>query len=146
VKKLDTSAPLVHNEHDFLGLVGNIACLWHANITELVGYCVEHGQWLLVNEYMSTTAMKILWSALSLQPSMIKRVDLGICGSCLVNRPALWRLPPLLGWHLCYWMELVNKWLAFGTAACKYIALHWLGLALWGRSWASSQVPCLKFI
>ncbi len=60
MKKLDTSAPLVQNEHDFLGLVGNIACLWHANITELVGYCVEHGQWLLVYEYMSTTAMKIL--------------------------------------------------------------------------------------
>ncbi len=78
--------------------------------------------------------------------AMIKRVDLGICGSCLVNRPVLWSLPPLLGWHLCYWMELVNKWLAFGTAACKYIALHWLGLAVWGRSWASSEIPCLKFI
>jgi hypothetical protein len=78
--------------------------------------------------------------------AMIKRVDLEICGSCLVDRPVLWSLPPLLGWHLCYWMELVNKWLAFGTVACKYIAMHWLGLALWGRSWASSQIPCLKFI
>jgi hypothetical protein len=73
-------------------------------------------------------------------------LDLGICGSCIVNRPVLWSLPPLLGWHLCYWMELVNKWSAFGTAACKDIALHWLGLAFWGGSWASSQIPCLKFI
>jgi serine/threonine protein kinase len=53
VKKLDTSAPLVQNEQDFLGVVSNIARLRHANITELVGYCAEHGQRLLVYEYLN---------------------------------------------------------------------------------------------
>ncbi|KAL2630353.1 hypothetical protein R1flu_015039 [Riccia fluitans] len=53
VKKLDTSAPVVQNEEDFLATVGNIARLRHVNITELVGYCSEHGQRLLVYEYIS---------------------------------------------------------------------------------------------
>ncbi|KAL3688237.1 hypothetical protein R1sor_014546 [Riccia sorocarpa] len=53
VKKLETSAPVVQNEEDFLAIVGNIARLRHVNITELVGYCSEHGQRLLVYEYVS---------------------------------------------------------------------------------------------
>ncbi|KAH9531195.1 hypothetical protein CY35_19G024200 [Sphagnum magellanicum] len=53
VKKLDTSAPLVQSEPNFLRVVGNIARLRHANIIELVGYCAEHGQRLLVYEYVS---------------------------------------------------------------------------------------------
>ncbi len=53
MKKLDTSAPLVQSEPNFLRVVGNIARLRHANIIELVGYCAEHGQRLLVYEYVS---------------------------------------------------------------------------------------------
>eukprot|EP00246_Nothoceros_aenigmaticus_P009128 TRINITY_DN24456_c0_g1_i1.p1 TRINITY_DN24456_c0_g1~~TRINITY_DN24456_c0_g1_i1.p1 ORF type:complete len:763 (-),score=140.24 TRINITY_DN24456_c0_g1_i1:356-2644(-) len=53
VKKLDTTAPLVQNEEDFLSIVASISRLRHSNITELVGYCAEHGQRLLVYEYVS---------------------------------------------------------------------------------------------
>ncbi|CAM6038456.1 unnamed protein product [Sphagnum compactum] len=53
VKVLDKSAPQVQSEQDFLKLVSNIAHIQHANITELVGYCVEHGQRLLVYKYVS---------------------------------------------------------------------------------------------
>ncbi|KAH8936263.1 hypothetical protein BDL97_17G076400 [Sphagnum fallax] len=77
VKVLDKSAPQVQSEQDFLKLVSNIAHIQHANITELVGYCVEHGQRLLVYKYVSngtlhealhcyeTTATKkhLSWSA-----------------------------------------------------------------------------------
>ncbi|KAG6542069.1 hypothetical protein Mapa_016533 [Marchantia paleacea] len=64
VKKLDTSAPVVQNEEDFLAIVGNIARLRHVNITELVGYCSEHGQRLLVYEYVSRgTLHEMLHSA-----------------------------------------------------------------------------------
>ncbi|KAG0585122.1 hypothetical protein KC19_3G260300 [Ceratodon purpureus] len=53
VKKLDTSSPLVQNEQDFLGILSGMARLRHGNITELVGYCAEHGQRLLVYQYVN---------------------------------------------------------------------------------------------
>ncbi|KAG0595427.1 hypothetical protein M758_UG165900 [Ceratodon purpureus] len=53
VKKLDTDASMVQNESDFLGVVDSLARLQHTNSAELVGYCVEHGQRLLVYEYIS---------------------------------------------------------------------------------------------
>lgn len=53
VKKLDTSASMSQKDDDFLEVVSNISKLRHSNIVELVGYCVEHRQHLLVYEYMS---------------------------------------------------------------------------------------------
>lgn len=53
VKKLESSSPLVQNEQDFLGILLNMARLRHGNITELIGYCAEHGQRLLVYQYVS---------------------------------------------------------------------------------------------
>lgn len=43
VKKIDSSALYlsVQTDEDFLDAVSNISRLRHANITELVGYCVE---------------------------------------------------------------------------------------------------------
>lgn len=53
VKKLGTSASMLQKDDDFLEVVSNISNLCHINIVELVGYCVEHSQHLLVYEYMS---------------------------------------------------------------------------------------------
>ncbi|GLJ33677.1 hypothetical protein SUGI_0676780 [Cryptomeria japonica] len=53
IKKLDCLASMLEKDEDFLELVANISKLRHGNITELVGYCFEHGQRLLVYEYMS---------------------------------------------------------------------------------------------
>ncbi|KAJ7951417.1 Strubbelig-receptor family protein [Quillaja saponaria] len=51
VKKIDSS--ILHNElsEDFTEIVSNISQLQHPNVTELVGYCSEHGQHLLVYEF-----------------------------------------------------------------------------------------------
>ncbi|KAH9301682.1 hypothetical protein KI387_013265, partial [Taxus chinensis] len=51
VKKIDNSASFVQKDEDFLEIVSNMSRLRHPNITELVGYCTEHGQCLLVYEY-----------------------------------------------------------------------------------------------
>lgn len=51
VKKMDNSALSVQKDEDFLEIVSNMSRLRHSNITELVGYCTEHGQCLLVYEY-----------------------------------------------------------------------------------------------
>eukprot|EP00249_Psilotum_nudum_P014260 c24741_g1_i2 orf=1-1797(-) len=54
VKKIDTlssSSMQVERDEDFVEVVSNISRLRHANICELVGYCMEHGQRLLVYEY-----------------------------------------------------------------------------------------------
>eukprot|EP00249_Psilotum_nudum_P004951 c18454_g1_i4 orf=536-2632(+) len=52
VKKIDTSpSPSIQKDEDFVETVSNISRLRHANIVELVGYCTEHGQHLLVYEY-----------------------------------------------------------------------------------------------
>ncbi|KAG8388453.1 hypothetical protein BUALT_Bualt02G0127400 [Buddleja alternifolia] len=49
VKKLNSSS--VSIAEDFLGTVSNISMLHHPNVTELVGYCCEHGQYLLVYKF-----------------------------------------------------------------------------------------------
>ncbi|KAG9159050.1 hypothetical protein Leryth_018593 [Lithospermum erythrorhizon] len=49
VKKINSSA--LASSEDFLLIVLNISKLHHPNVTELVGYCSEHGQYLLVNEF-----------------------------------------------------------------------------------------------
>ncbi|KAK4267118.1 hypothetical protein QN277_023945 [Acacia crassicarpa] len=50
VKKIDSSI-LPHDSRDFIEIVSNISNLHHPNVTELVGYCSEHGQHLLVYEF-----------------------------------------------------------------------------------------------
>ncbi|EYU21256.1 hypothetical protein ABFS82_09G129700 [Erythranthe guttata] len=49
VKKINSSA--VSNSEDFLEIVSEISRLHHPNVTELVGYCSEHGQHLLIYEF-----------------------------------------------------------------------------------------------
>ncbi|KAG8380230.1 hypothetical protein BUALT_Bualt07G0171700 [Buddleja alternifolia] len=49
VKKVNSSA--LSNSEDFLDIVSEISRLNHPNVTELVGYCSEHGQHLLVYEF-----------------------------------------------------------------------------------------------
>ncbi|XP_073049561.1 protein STRUBBELIG-RECEPTOR FAMILY 7-like [Primulina eburnea] len=49
VKKINSSA--LPNSKDFLEIVLDISRLNHPNVTELLGYCFEHGQHLLVHEF-----------------------------------------------------------------------------------------------
>ncbi|KAB1218266.1 Protein STRUBBELIG-RECEPTOR FAMILY 7 [Morella rubra] len=51
VKKIDSSALPGELSEAFTEMVSNISQLHHQNVTELVGYCSEHGQHLLVYEF-----------------------------------------------------------------------------------------------
>ncbi|CAI0419347.1 unnamed protein product [Linum tenue] len=51
VKKIDTAALSSEMSEDFVEVVSKISDLHHTNVTELVGYCSEHGQHLLVYEF-----------------------------------------------------------------------------------------------
>nr|CAD1832274.1 unnamed protein product [Ananas comosus var. bracteatus] len=51
VKKINFNALPNSSSGDFIELVSNISCLHHPNLSELVGYCNEHGQHLLVYEF-----------------------------------------------------------------------------------------------
>ncbi|KAK3220652.1 hypothetical protein Dsin_014622 [Dipteronia sinensis] len=51
VKKIDSSALPSELSDDFIEIVSNISQLNHPNVMELVGYCSEYGQHLLVYEY-----------------------------------------------------------------------------------------------
>ncbi|KAF7843704.1 protein STRUBBELIG-RECEPTOR FAMILY 7-like [Senna tora] len=51
VKKIDSSVLSNDMSEDFIEVVSNISQLHHPNVTELVGYCSEHGQHLLVYEF-----------------------------------------------------------------------------------------------
>lgn len=57
VKKLDTSTLSLQKPEDFLEAVSNMSRLHHPNITELVGYCTEHEQYLLVYEYFDNGSL-----------------------------------------------------------------------------------------
>lgn len=52
IKKIDSAAVSLQEEDNFLEAVSNMSRLRHPNITTLAGYCVEHGQRLLVYEYI----------------------------------------------------------------------------------------------
>ncbi|XP_061340761.1 protein STRUBBELIG-RECEPTOR FAMILY 8 isoform X1 [Gastrolobium bilobum] len=52
VKKIDNSALSLQEEDNFLEAVSNMSRLRHPNIVTLSGYCAEHGQRLLVYEYI----------------------------------------------------------------------------------------------
>ncbi|KAF7805903.1 protein STRUBBELIG-RECEPTOR FAMILY 3-like [Senna tora] len=58
VKKLDKRVSDQQKDHEFLELVNNIDTIRHANIVELIGYCVEHGQRLLIYEYCSNGSLQ----------------------------------------------------------------------------------------
>ena len=47
------SISLVEKEDDFMEIVSSISGFRHSNISELVGYCGEHGQRLLVHDYFN---------------------------------------------------------------------------------------------
>lgn len=49
MKKINSS--ILANSEDFLEIVSDISRLKHPNVTELVGYCCEHRQHLLVYEF-----------------------------------------------------------------------------------------------
>ncbi|KAJ4912869.1 Protein STRUBBELIG-RECEPTOR FAMILY 8 [Raphanus sativus] len=52
VKKIDNAALSLQEEDNFLEAVSNMSRLSHPNIVPLAGYCTEHGQRLLVYEYV----------------------------------------------------------------------------------------------
>ncbi|GAB2268814.1 Protein STRUBBELIG-REPTOR FAMILY 6 [Dionaea muscipula] len=56
VKKIDSSV-IVNYSGDFTEIVANISRLHHPNITELVGYCSEHGQHLLIYEFQKNGSL-----------------------------------------------------------------------------------------
>ncbi|CAD6205003.1 unnamed protein product [Miscanthus lutarioriparius] len=51
VKKLNSTALPRQSSDDFYELVSNISKLHHPNLSELVGYCMEHGQHLLIYDF-----------------------------------------------------------------------------------------------
>ncbi|WOK93290.1 protein STRUBBELIG-RECEPTOR FAMILY 6-like [Canna indica] len=57
VKKINSSALPNHSPDDFIELVSNISCLHHPNLSELVGYCSQYGQYLLVYEYYNNGSL-----------------------------------------------------------------------------------------
>ncbi|XP_050213401.1 protein STRUBBELIG-RECEPTOR FAMILY 3-like [Mercurialis annua] len=54
VKKLNSMCIRQHTDEQFLDLVATLSKLRHPNIVQLVGYCIEHGQRLLVYKYCET--------------------------------------------------------------------------------------------
>ncbi|KAI3521283.1 hypothetical protein L1887_10744 [Cichorium endivia] len=57
VKKINSSALPGHLSDDFIDIVSDVSRLRHPNVTELVGYCNEHGQHLLVYEFLKNGSL-----------------------------------------------------------------------------------------
>lgn len=52
IKKIDIAALSLQEEDNFVEAVSNMSRLRHPNIVPLAGYCAEHGQCLLVYDYV----------------------------------------------------------------------------------------------
>ncbi|EXB77034.1 Protein STRUBBELIG-RECEPTOR FAMILY 8 [Morus notabilis] len=57
IKKIDNAALSLQEEDNFLEAVSNMSRLRHPNIVTLVGYCAEHGQRLLVYEFVGNGSL-----------------------------------------------------------------------------------------
>ncbi|XP_076942440.1 protein STRUBBELIG-RECEPTOR FAMILY 7-like isoform X2 [Bidens hawaiensis] len=57
VKKINSSALRGDLSENFIDAVSDISRLRHPNVTELVGYCCEHGQHLLVYEFLKNGSL-----------------------------------------------------------------------------------------
>ncbi|KAJ6885417.1 STRUBBELIG-RECEPTOR FAMILY 8-like [Populus alba x Populus x berolinensis] len=57
IKKIDNAALSLQEEDNFLEAVSNMSHLRHPNIVSLAGYCVEHGQRLLVYEFIANGSL-----------------------------------------------------------------------------------------
>ncbi|XP_065878371.1 protein STRUBBELIG-RECEPTOR FAMILY 8 [Euphorbia lathyris] len=57
IKKIDNAALSLQEEDNFLEAVSNMSRLRHPNIISLAGYCTEHGQRLLVYEYVGNGSL-----------------------------------------------------------------------------------------
>ncbi|KAI3737804.1 hypothetical protein L2E82_27816 [Cichorium intybus] len=57
VKKIKSTALHGQLSEDFLEIVSDVSRLRHPNVTELVGYCSEHGQHLLVYEFLKNGSL-----------------------------------------------------------------------------------------
>ncbi|XP_027174137.1 protein STRUBBELIG-RECEPTOR FAMILY 2 [Coffea eugenioides] len=57
VKNISTVELSLHEEEQFLNVVRNASRLRHPNIVTLLGYCMEHGQHLLVYEYVRNLSL-----------------------------------------------------------------------------------------
>ncbi|KAG8634325.1 hypothetical protein MANES_17G027800v8 [Manihot esculenta] len=57
IKKIDNAALSLQEEDNFLEAVSNMSRLRHPNLLSLVGYCAEHGQRLLVYEYIGNGSL-----------------------------------------------------------------------------------------
>nr|GMD83014.1 protein STRUBBELIG-RECEPTOR FAMILY 8 [Ipomoea batatas] len=57
IKKIDSAALSLQEEDNFLEAISNMSRLRHPNIVPLVGYCAEHGQRLLVYDYVGNGSL-----------------------------------------------------------------------------------------
>lgn len=57
VKKIKSSALPGDLSEDFIDIVSDVSRLRHPNVTELIGYCSEHGQHLLVYEFLKNGSL-----------------------------------------------------------------------------------------
>lgn len=57
IKKVDNAALSLQEEDNFLEAVSNMSRLRHPNIVALAGYCAEHGQRLLVHDYIGNGSL-----------------------------------------------------------------------------------------
>lgn len=79
VKKLDRRVSSQLKDDEFLDLVNSIDKIRHANVVEILGYCAEHGQRLLVYEYCSNgTLQDLLLSDDESKPSWNLRIRMAL--------------------------------------------------------------------
>ncbi|KAK4491925.1 hypothetical protein RD792_002707 [Penstemon davidsonii] len=57
IKKIDNAALSLQDEDNFLEAISNMSRLRHPNIVALAGYCVDHGQRLLVLDYVGNGSL-----------------------------------------------------------------------------------------
>lgn len=60
IKKIDNAALSLQEEDNFLEAVSNMSRLRHPNVVPLAGYCAEHGQRLLVHDYIVNGSLQDL--------------------------------------------------------------------------------------
>ncbi|CAA2938535.1 STRUBBELIG-RECEPTOR FAMILY 2 [Olea europaea subsp. europaea] len=81
VKSINTVPLSIIEEEEFLDVIRNISRLRHPNIVTLLGYCTEHGQHLLVYEYIRNFSLDEALHSVTYKPlswGLRIRIALGV--------------------------------------------------------------------
>ncbi|KAL8126758.1 hypothetical protein AgCh_013879 [Apium graveolens] len=146
VKKLDRRVSSQLKDDEFLDLVNSIDKIRHANVVEILGYCAELGQRLLVYEYCSNgTLQDILLSDDESKPSWNLRIRMALGAARALEYLHEFCEPPVVHRNFKSSNILLDDELTVHVSDCGLAPLILSGSVSQSYNWKVKRSTCIMF-